>query len=339
MLRGAIIGLGNIAVEAHLPTWRDRRDVAITAVTDVRSARRAEAAALLPAARWYDTAEDLLLDADLDFVDICTPPTTHAGLIRAALARGCHVLCEKPLVSTVADLETVTAAVTEAKRVVHTVHNWHHAPIVARASALVDEGAIGRVTAVAWQTLRTGPAAVRGADDNWRLDPDVAGGGILSDHGWHVFYLVRRWLGGAPTSISARLETQKHAGIAVEDTANVRVQFPAGRAHILLTWAADTRANWAEISGSQGRIELRDDTLVVDRGGDVTTSPCPPAMSAGSSHREWLAPVVADFMRAVHDNDPGASNLTEAALCATLESLARESSRQGGQPVPVPAAS
>ena len=338
MLRGAIIGLGNIAVEAHIPTWRDRPDVAIAALTDVRTARRAEAEALLPGARWYENAEDLLLDAELDFVDVCTPPTTHAGLIRAALARGCHVLCEKPLVSTLADLETVMSAAAKAKRVVHTVHNWHHAPIVARATALVDDGAIGRVTAVTWQTLRTAPAAVRGQEVNWRLDPDVAGGGILSDHGWHVFYLVARWLGGAPTSVSARLETHKQAGIAVEDTANVRVQFPSGRAHIVLTWAADTRANWAEITGSDGRIELRDDTLVLDRGGHLQTWPCPPAMSAGSAHREWLAPVVDRFVVAVQQGDPGAANLPEAALCATLESLARESSRRGGQPVPVSAA-
>jgi predicted dehydrogenase len=335
MLRGAIIGLGNIAVDAHIPTWLGRRDVVITAVTDVRPARRAEAASRLPGARWYETADDLLLEADVDFVDICTPPSTHVGLICAALRRSFHVLCEKPLVSTVAELQVVIDAAAAAKRVVNTVHNWHHAPIIARANALVDDGAIGRVTGVAWQTLRTDPAAARGQDVNWRVDPHTAGGGILSDHGWHVFYLVRRWLAGSPTSVTARLDTRKHAGIAVEDTANVRVQFPDGRAHIVLTWAADTRANWAEIAGTEGRIELRDDTLVLERGGEVTTWLCPPAMSAGSAHLEWLAPVVDDFIAAVLEKDGAASNLAEASLCATLESLARESSRRGGEPMPV----
>jgi predicted dehydrogenase len=339
MLRGAIVGLGNIAVDAHIPTWRDRADVAIVAITDVRVDRRTEAETLLPGARWYDTAEELLVDAALDFVDICTPPSTHVGLITAALARGCHVLCEKPLVSSPGDLEVVVAAAADAKRVLHTVHNWHHAPIVARASALLDEGAIGRVTTAAWQTLRTEPAAVRGAEANWRIDPAVAGGGILSDHGWHVFYLVQRWMGARPTTVTARLETRRHAGIAVEDTANVRLQFPDGRATIMLTWAADTRANWAEIIGTEGRIELRDDTLVLDRAGRVSTWPCPPALSAGSSHREWLGPVVERFLAAVTQNDPGASNLAEAVLCATLERCARESSRRGGQSVAVPAAS
>jgi hypothetical protein len=58
-------------------------------------------------------------------------------------------------------------------------------------------------------------------------------------------------------------------------------------------------------------------------------------MSAGSAHVEWLAPVVNDFIAAVLDGDGAASNLAEAALCATLESLARESSRRGGEPMPV----
>jgi predicted dehydrogenase len=339
MLRGAIIGLGNIAVDAHVPAWRARRDVVITAFTDVRAARRAEGEALLPAARWCETADDLFRVPDLDFVDICTPPSTHVGLIRAALRRGCHVLCEKPLVSSVADLQVVAEAAATAKRLVHTVHNWHHAPIIARASALVAEGAIGSVTGVTWQTLRTDPAAVRGQSVNWRVDPDTAGGGILSDHGWHVFYLVRRWLTGSPSSVTARLETRKHAGIAVEDTANVRLQFPGGRAHVVLTWAADTRANWAEITGTEGRIELRDDTLVLERGGDVSTWPCPPAMSAGSAHVEWLGPVVDEFVSAARAEDGAVSNLAEASLCATLESLARESSRRGGEPMPVPAPS
>src|SRR5712691_5734388 len=224
MLRGAIIGLGNVALDVHVPGWLASEGVEIVAVSDLDRARRSEAAARLPGARWFDTVDDLLGATGLDFVDVCTPPSSHAPLIERALGRVLHVLCEKPLVRSPEELDTVRRLAAARGRVLHTVHNWHHAPIVKRAAGLVREGAVGRVTRVVWQTLRVRPAATRdGQGVSWRLDPDVAGGGILTDHGWHVFYLVQRWVGEAPTAVSARLETRRHTASPVEDTATVHV--------------------------------------------------------------------------------------------------------------------
>src|SRR3989442_15282368 len=76
MLRGAIIGWGNVALAAHLPGWLRCRDVEIVAATDVEPARRAAIEALVPTVTWYDTAESLLARERLDFVDICTPPAS-----------------------------------------------------------------------------------------------------------------------------------------------------------------------------------------------------------------------------------------------------------------------
>ena len=93
MLRGAVIGLGNVALHGHLPGWLGRSDVRIVAAADARPAQRAQCEGLLPAARWYDSAGDLLAGEPLDFVDICTPPSSHAELILRSLDRGLHVLC------------------------------------------------------------------------------------------------------------------------------------------------------------------------------------------------------------------------------------------------------
>src|SRR5437763_6966121 len=220
MVRGAIIGLGNVALDGHLPGWAASAGVEIVAVTDLEPARRAEAARRLPGARWFDSATDLLAQMRLDFVDICTPPSSHAPLIEAALTRGIHVLCEKPLVRSREELAAVSRLAAARRRVLHTVHNWHHAPIVRRTAELVREGAVGRVEHVTWHTLRARPAATRdGQGTNWRVDPSVAGGGILTDHGWHVFYVIQRWVGAAPVAVRARLEKRRHAALAVEDTA------------------------------------------------------------------------------------------------------------------------
>ena len=105
---GRIIGLGNVALHAHVPGWLSRRDVEIVAVSDADPSRQALGARHLPDARWCETADRLLADAELDFVDICTPPSSHAALIRTALSRGLHVLCEKPLVGSPRELRALT---------------------------------------------------------------------------------------------------------------------------------------------------------------------------------------------------------------------------------------
>ena len=339
MLRGALIGLGNVAIHGHLPGWMARDDVRIVAATDTRPGQRGECAARLPGARWYESPEALLDQAALDFVDICTPPSSHAALIRAALGRGLHVLCEKPLVGSLRELGEVSALAAARGRALHTVHNWHYAPIVRRTGELIAQGAIGRVTGAVWQTLRTRPAATAdGRNGNWRVDPHVAGGGVLTDHGWHVHYVLPRWIGAAPTAVSARLETRRHTAFAVEDTATLRLIFPGGSAEVFLTWAADARGNWAALDGTAGRIELHDDTVALKAGGGERRWPCPPALSDGSQHPDWFQGVADEFVSAVSRGATAHVNLAEAACCVAIESLARESSRRGGEVLPLPAA-
>jgi len=339
VLRGAIIGLGNVALHGHVPGWLDRPEVEIVAVTDARSAQREIGLERLPGARWYGSAEDLLAEAAVDFADICTPPSSHAALVRAALERGCHVLCEKPLVRTLDELPSLAALAASSGRVLHTVHNWHHAPIVRLATDLIRAGEIGEPGRIVWQTLRTRPAAAGDeATGNWRLDPAVAGGGVLSDHGWHVAYVIRSWMDAWPLAVSARLETRRHVGWGVEDTAALSIVFPEGAADVLLTWAADERRNRAIIEGRSGRIELDDDVLTLARNGSQRCWNCAP-LSGGSHHPEWFGAVADRFVSAIAGAAPADDNLAEATLCATIESVARQSSVRGGELLALPAGS
>jgi len=337
MLRGAVIGLGNVAIHGHLPGWLGRPDVRISAAADSRPAQRAECEARIPGARWYDSPEDLLAREPLDFVDISTPPSSHAPLILRALGRGLHVLCEKPLVRGPDELRQVAGAAASAGRVLHTVHNWHYAPILSLAADLICDGEIGPVRRIVWETLRTRPAAA-GSAANWRVDPAIAGGGVLSDHGWHVFYILPAWVGERPRSVGARLETRRHTAFAVEDTASVRLEFTHASAEILLTWAAEERRNRVEVEGSEGRIELRDDTLVLTGKGGERRWPGLPALSDGSHHPDWFQTVAGRFLAAIAGQAPAEDNLAEAALCCEIEHLARESSRRGGGQLPLSAA-
>src|SRR5262249_60991275 len=109
MMRGAILGAGNVAIHGHLPGWLARADVEVAAAAAPRPAGRDAFSKLLPGARSYGSAEELLGNERLDFADICSPPAMHAGLIRACLERGVHVLCEKPLVLSREELDPLAA--------------------------------------------------------------------------------------------------------------------------------------------------------------------------------------------------------------------------------------
>lgn len=341
-LRGAIIGLGNVAVHGHLPGWRARADATIVAATDLDPAREASCRTSLPGARWHGSVAALLAADDLDFVDVCTPPSSHAAVIEAALARGLHVLCEKPLVASLPELERLAGRARTARAVLHTVHNWHQAPLVRATDALIREGRIGTVREVVWRTLRTAPAAAA-AGAGWRVDPVIAGGGVLTDHGWHVSYVVPRWVGAPPDAVSARLETRRHHHFAVEDTATVRLYFPDAVADIVLTWAAETRENQARVIGTEGRIDIEGDTVVLRAGGREERHRRPPPLSDGSQHPDWFGPVADEFLARVLGgpdgrNVPADRNLEEAAVCIAVEAGARESSRRGGATLPLAAA-
>ena len=331
VLRGAFIGFGNVAAKGHLPGWQSRRDIAMVAATDVAASRREVFLAAYPDGRWYDNASDLLAGETLDFVDICAPPGSHAALIRQALNAGVHVLCEKPLVTRLEDAQAVAADAARTGCVVHTVHNWLEAPICIKISSLVAEGSLGTVRSIRWRTLRTQPAIASNDGANWRVDPAMAGGGILFDHGWHALYCVDRWAGGGPRGIAATLENRRFPEWPLEDTATLTLDLAHGESHIYLTWTAEERSNHIEVEGERGSIRASDDYVLVKSSRDERRWHCPPPLSEGSHHPDWFAGVADAFRLAV----AGAkSNLDEALRCARLIDLAQRSSKAGGIRLP-----
>ncbi|MGB4781497.1 Gfo/Idh/MocA family protein [Candidatus Methylomirabilis sp.] len=364
MLNGAIIGLGNVAVNGHLPGWEGCERAQIVAAADALESRLVEARWRLPGARLYTEVEALLTSEPLDFLDICTPPGTHASLTRMALHRGLHVLCEKPLVLSPDELRLVRRAQGESGRVLHTVHNWLYAPIIKKATDLILEGQIGTVRYISWQVLRREPSISVGpvigsveacpeprrracpepgrgeaAHDprsasrigNWRLDPAMAGGGILLDHGWHAMYIILRWLCQNPMTISATLEKRAHPEWPVEDTATVQVNFPEAVADIFLTWDASSRGNSAVIEGTRGAIQVNDDILLLTGKSGEQSWKFEQSLSQGSHHPEWFCQVRDDFLQEISGAERSGENLAMASRCAQLLCLAKESHARGGQ--------
>ena len=108
-LNGAIIGFGNVATTAHMPLWKKDKRFNIKAVLEPDAQRADKARAMLPGIALYNDMDRMLKNEQLDFVDICSPPCTHKQYITEACCAGLHVLCEKPLVCSVAELFALMA--------------------------------------------------------------------------------------------------------------------------------------------------------------------------------------------------------------------------------------
>jgi len=333
-IRGAISGFGEVAARAHLPGWRTRENIAIGAIHDPIAERRHEAIGLIRNVRVYDDLELMLDGESPDFVDVASPPGMHHEAARAALRAGAHVLVEKPLALTLADFDELAAIAGEKRRVLMCVHNWKYAPAYAAARRAVEAGRLGEIRFMSIDRLRTEPAGAGGSGGKWRASA-ASGGGILIDHGWHVFYLMCWMLGGeSPVSISARLESP--AGVDVDDVADVRVGFGAGRvARAHLSWRAPVRRTSAVIYGERASIEIEGDRVrLTDRSGkaeDLSVADIPD----DSYHSAWFGGVAQEFERAVSEGSNSSvavarRNLAEARVALALIDAARRSAINNG---------
>jgi predicted dehydrogenase len=313
VLRGAIIGFGQVARNGHCPAYAESREAKIVAVVDRTEERRAAARESLPGIATFSTIKELATGVEIDFVDICTPPALHGEPMLSALARGWHVLCEKPILLDSVELEKARSLARESRRAVVPVHNWKYAPIVRRATEALRSGAIGQLRGVEIETLRVQDCAVADPDHpNWRRDPAIAGGGVLMDHGWHAIYLARHWFGEEPADVRASLH--RTTPQEVEDEATLTLVFPKGSARIFLTWRADVRRNTMRLIGEQGEIAIDDDILRI-AGESIQFES---GLSAGSHHADWFAAMLPDVIASFRSPEVARRSFDEAALCLSV---------------------
>jgi predicted dehydrogenase len=327
--RGAIIGFGFIAEKGHLPAYLARNDFQIVAIADVCAARRELAKKLLPQARIYEDAQSLMkAERQLDFVDIATAPRDHAPIACAAMARGLHVLCEKPLATSVRDAESVLEQAQRHRRVFFPVHNYKHAPSMRAVREIIDSGRIGAVNLVTLDTFRTQHA--RGVAEwlpDWRRIRTYAGGGIAMDHGAHTFYLTFDWLGSHPLSITAKMSSQ--GAYDTEDNFTCTVTFPTGVAMARLTWNAAVRKVIYTIHGDQGAIRLEDDDVEISERGKIVERRSIASHWGDASHKEWFGAILDRFGTAIETNEYVGADARDAVLCVKLIETAYASSRSG----------
>jgi len=265
---GAIIGFGFISSQGHAPAYlkrlEEQNDFEIIAVADICEARLEEAKKIFPQAKIYHSAQELIQNEsmNLDFVDISTPPCDHASIATLALDAGLHVLCEKPLTTTLSEASFLLSKALHSKRVLFPCHNYKHAPVVKAINEIIRSGRIGKVRSVTLNTFRnTHAKGVPEWKTHWRREKKYSGGGIAMDHGSHSFYLTFDWLGSYPTSVTAKMDNLAPDLYDTEDNFNAVLTFPNGLAFSTLMWTSGTRKVIYTVQAERGAITVEDDNL------------------------------------------------------------------------------
>jgi predicted dehydrogenase len=168
----------------------------------------------------------------IEAVAIVTPNHVHAAAALACLKAGLHVICDKPLTTTLEQALALRAAAAAAKRVFAVTYNYSGYPLVRHAHEMIASGEIGEMRLVQLQYAQdwlTGPLEATGQKQaDWRTDPARSGeGGCIGDIGTHAFQLARFVTGMAPQSLLADLSSFV-TGRRVDDNVQMLLRYANG---------------------------------------------------------------------------------------------------------------
>ncbi|MFI5283576.1 MAG: Gfo/Idh/MocA family protein [Candidatus Dormibacterales bacterium] len=192
-------------------------------------ARVARAAQAYGFDSWVADWQELLRRPDVDIVDICTPPGTHAEIAAAAAAAGKAVICEKPLATSYSGALTALGAVRKAGVLNAIGFNYRRLPAVSLMKRMVDEGAVGKVRL--WRATWLSDEFVDPAIPfDWRFDRSM-GGSTIADLGSHMIDMAL-WMVGPMQEVSAQSATfvgrRSGVEVTVDDASSALGRFASG---------------------------------------------------------------------------------------------------------------
>ena len=168
----------------------------------------------------------------IDFVSVVTPNASHFEIARAFIEAGFHVVCDKPMTTTLEDAEALCRLVAKHETVFALTHNYTGYPLVKQARELVRQGKLGTITKIVAEYPQGWLLGAAGMNI-WRLDPKHAGiSSSVGDIGTHAHNLARYVTGLEVEALCADLTTFGK-GYELEDDANMLVHFVGGARGII----------------------------------------------------------------------------------------------------------
>ena len=218
-------------------------------------------------ARWFDTLEGLLEDSEVKAVYVGTPNHLHKEHVIAAAAAGKHILCEKPLALSTADVRELIDTCKKSGVLLGVGFMMRFNVYHKKIRELIQTGALGKPVHARGQMISWHPPG----EDHWRHVPEQGGGGCLMDVGPHVVDVLEMFF-GRTKQVFCQCFNRVHDS-PVEDTALMQLVFESGvPAMVDMSFAVPSQASEyvLEVYGSKGAIQAKY-TLAQLPGGEVRT--------------------------------------------------------------------
>ncbi|WP_155767542.1 Gfo/Idh/MocA family protein [Sporosarcina ureilytica] len=260
-LKVAVIGCGSIAKNRHLGEFDHNPNVEIVAVCDIVEERVQEVAEQY-GVKAYTNYEDVLKIEEIDAVSVCLPNYLHAPVSIAALEAGKHVLCEKPMATSIEEADAMIEAAKKNDRKLMIAHNQRFVSSHQKARALIESGEVGKIFSFRSAFGHGGPETWSAdGKDSWFFKKDEAFIGAMGDLGVHKTDLLRYLLGEEFVEVASFIETSAKDFANVDDNAVCILKSESGIIGTLAaSWAYTAgEDNSTIIYGEHATLRLEDD--------------------------------------------------------------------------------
>ena len=250
----AVIGLGHISQRAILPGFRNAKRSKLIALVSGDAEKAKSLAVKFGASQisTYDAFDECLRNPRVEAVFIATPNSTHLEFALKAARAGRHVLCEKPLATTVADCRQIIEACAKNHVKLMTAYRKYFEPSALALKALIDSGKLGRL-----KIIHTAYTYALPAGDSWHLKRQLAGGGSLVDIGIYCINTVRWLTGLEPFETQAYSWTADPARFSeVDDNMSFQLKFPGGLYVQGSSSFTAAKASFLQVHGEKGWAAL-----------------------------------------------------------------------------------
>jgi len=206
-----IIGCGDVTEIKSGPAFNKTPNSKLIAVMRRDAAKAADYAHRHNVGKWYDDAEKLMNDPEINAIYIATPPASHLPYALSALKKGFNVYVEKPVTRNADEAKQMAEAVKKGNSKLTVAHYRRALPMFLHVKKLLDDNIIGEVRTVQirmWQARK--PKLVADVETNWRVNPEISGGGYFHDLAPHQLDLMLFYF-GEPAYYSGFSLNQSHA--------------------------------------------------------------------------------------------------------------------------------